>query len=110
MKNLTIKVRIDSGKLSDILEELKTHLTELPAEIIKFLFHLFNSPAEFVSFEERPAEGAIEIALEPKDLLLDLLVAVRTRDFDSFLVKHSHDLPPLVDENNDSTETENSKI
>lgn len=105
MKNLNVKVELDSSKLSDILEELKANLSDLPAEIIKFLFHFVNSPAEFVSFEQCSAEGTIEITLEPKQLLTDLLIAVRTRDFDSFLVKHSHDLPPLVDENNDSTET-----
>lgn len=108
--NSIINVKFDSGELGNILDELKANLSDMPLEVVKLLFDIVNSPSKCGSFKQRVAEGALVITFEPSQLLLDLLTAVRTRYFDSFLVKHSNDsIPPVIGEKN-SIETENSKI
>lgn len=90
----TIDLAADTTELTRLIEELLSDLSDAPHEIRKLALDFLNLPFELVSFELGVTSGAVVTALlKPSQRLLDLRLAVRARDFDLLLVKHSHGEP-----------------
>lgn len=90
----TIELTADTTELSELLGELLSYFSDAPHDIRKLALDFLDVPFELVSFELGVTSGAVVTALlKPSQRLLDLRLAVRTRNFDLLLVKHSHGEP-----------------
>lgn len=90
----TIELTADTTELSRVIGELLSDLSDAPHEVRKLALDLLDFPLELVSLELGVTSGAVVTTLfKPSQRLLDLRLAVRTRDFDLLLVKRSHGEP-----------------
>ncbi len=80
-----------SPLIAELNQQLQLNIDSL-GELRELLFDLVNFPLKLVSIETRTARGTVEALLNPSDLLLDLLSAIRTGDFENFAIKGSHDV------------------
>jgi hypothetical protein len=88
---IEVELQIDTAHLLAALSELELNvnrLGELPHRVRKLALAIRNLPSKLVRLEMSPAAvGAVLVALEPGDGLLDLLAACRARDGHGFFVE-----------------------
>jgi hypothetical protein len=86
---VNIHINCDTSEIQPILSELNLYIGKLPLEIREFLLGLFDSPAKIFRLENGPAAvgAGLTVLLKPTDLLLDLLSACRTGNFENLVVK-----------------------
>ena len=95
MKKEIQLIPIDNA--SHLIDELSERLKlDVDFDVLPDAVHLFFKGGEYlrnlICFDSRPAEWAVEILFQPTDLLLDLLSAFRTGDWNDFAVKYTHDV------------------
>src|SRR5690625_2053438 len=84
---LTIRTAGFQEALSEL--SLLVEALDVPAEFIDGLVDFAKTPDKLARIEGLPAgAGEVGVALEPADLLLRVLAAVRAGDFDSGIFEH----------------------
>ena len=84
-----IKVKLDSNELEKIIKKIKDNYSIFPDAMLAHVWALVNDGDSFGNLKPRAEGWSILIDFEPSQKLLDLLSAIDTRDFDSFLAKYN---------------------
>jgi hypothetical protein len=90
----TVELKAETKELLEYIEQLRADLVDAPLEIRQSALDFIDLSPELVRFEFSVTSGSVVTALlKPTQRLLDLGHAIRTRNFDSPAVEHSHDEP-----------------
>jgi len=78
----TMKLNCDTTQFTDALDTLKSHITQIPQEVLVLLRGGGDGIKKLFRFESAPAPvgASVTISLKPTDFLLDALATLRASD------------------------------
>lgn len=92
MAKSTIEIKADTTELNSYIDQLVANLANAPQEVRQLALRFVDIPSELIRFECGAASGAgVTVLLKPSQRLLDLGTAIRTGNFDLFVIKNAHD-------------------
>lgn len=82
MASATYTLTADASELTAALDELTSLVESLDGrlELVDGLLGAVDNPSSLVRFESNTAVGAVNVTLQPSDLLLELLAAARAAE------------------------------